>query len=945
VVRNAAGRPVTNAPVGIKVSILQGTIDGSLVYSETHTIMSNTNGLVTFVIGQGTVLGGVFANIDWTNGPYFIKTEMDPSGDANYSITGASQMLSVPYALHSATAETLSVPITESDPIFMGSDASSITSGDILDWNTAFFWGNHASEGYVVGSSRTLTINGVGQDLSADRTWNVGTVTAVGLALPSIFTISGTPVTGSGTLTASLVSQPANRVFASPVGGSGVPAFRELLAADIPDLDWSKITTGKPTTVGGYGITDAITTESDPVFVASAASSIAAGDILDWNTAFSWGNHASAGYVLSSRNITINGTTQNLSANRTWNVGTVTSVGLALPSIFSTSGSPVTGSGTLTASLVSQPANRVFASPGGGSGTPSFRSLLAADIPDLDWSKITSGKPTTVGGYGITDAITTESDPVFVASAASSIAAGDILDWNTAFLWGDHASEGYVLSSRNITINGTTQNLSVNRTWNVGTVTSVGLELPSIFAISESPVTGSGTLTASLVSQPANRVFASPVGGSGVPAFRELLEADIPGLDWVKITSGKPTTVDGYGITDAVTTSGDQTIAGTKTFSSAIVAENGLNAGGSLITNLADPQNNQDAVTKSYFDNNRVQDGENAGEMLYWNGSNWITIPPGSNGQSLVFCNGVPSWGGCAPEVTTLEITNNTGTTASSGGNVILDGGQPVTQRGVCWSTAPNPTIDVNEGITNNGSGTGAFTSNIIGLMEQTTYYVRAYAINDKGVAYGNQVEFTTPVWMCGTSALVDMDGNVYSTVLIGAQCWMAENLNVGVQIFTGSPQSNNGVIEKFCYNNQLINCDIYGGLYSWNEAMNYTAIEGFQGICPDGWRIPKDSEWVALLGFVGVNSSCKLRIIGDDYWTNNECATDEFGFAARGAGRTNSYTSFLSLKSGAFFWTSTEGSTFDRAFQYSFFNFSQEVSQFNQLKTDGLSIRCIKSN
>ena len=129
-----------------------------------------------------------------------------------------------------------------------------------------------------------------------------------------------------------------------------------------------------------------------------------------------------------------------------------------------------------------------------------------------------------------------------------------------------------------------------------------------------------------------------------------------------------------------------------------------------------------------------------------------------------------------------------------------------------------------------------------------------------------------------------------------------------------------------------------------WDEAMNYTITEGAQGICPADWHIPTDVEWETMLTYVGDSASCKLRQEGSLYWNDNECATNEKDFSARGAGRTNSYTSFLSLKAGTFFWTSTE-STPDMALQYTLFNFNEDVSQINHLKTSGLSVRCIKDN
>jgi hypothetical protein len=104
VIRNSNGQLISNGNVGIRITLLQGAANGSVVYAETHTKTSNANGLVSLEIGGGTVVSGSFSSINWANGPYFLKTETDPSGGANYTITGTSQLLSVPYALYAATA-------------------------------------------------------------------------------------------------------------------------------------------------------------------------------------------------------------------------------------------------------------------------------------------------------------------------------------------------------------------------------------------------------------------------------------------------------------------------------------------------------------------------------------------------------------------------------------------------------------------------------------------------------------------------------------------------------------------------------------------------------------------------------------------------------------------------------------------------------------------------
>ena len=136
VVRNSGGTLVQNSTIGMKISILQGSTSGTVVYAETQTPNTNINGLVSIEIGGGTLVTGSFTSIDWSSGPYFIKTETDPTGGTSYNITGTSQALSVPYALYSKT----SASYAETDPVFIAWNKSSginITSSQISDFTTS----------------------------------------------------------------------------------------------------------------------------------------------------------------------------------------------------------------------------------------------------------------------------------------------------------------------------------------------------------------------------------------------------------------------------------------------------------------------------------------------------------------------------------------------------------------------------------------------------------------------------------------------------------------------------------------------------------------------------------------------------------------------------------------------------------------------------------------
>jgi len=137
VIRNSDSQLVPNQQIGMQISILQGSIYGSAVYVEKQTPQSNSNGLVSIEIGgdSAIVLNGDLSLIDWKNGPYFIKTELDISGGSNYTISGIQELISVPYALYANKAGELAGELPEVDPQLMSSVASKITAEDTVNWN------------------------------------------------------------------------------------------------------------------------------------------------------------------------------------------------------------------------------------------------------------------------------------------------------------------------------------------------------------------------------------------------------------------------------------------------------------------------------------------------------------------------------------------------------------------------------------------------------------------------------------------------------------------------------------------------------------------------------------------------------------------------------------------------------------------------------------------
>lgn len=162
VIRDANHNLLKSQTVGMQISILQGSASGSTVYSETHSDSTSMNGLVSLEIGTGTVLNGTFAGIDWANGPFFIKTETDPAGGSNYTISGTTQLLSVPYALHANTAGKL---LGAKDEFYLGQD----TMGGIVYYIYRDSLG--AQRGLIVNKTETTEVwQAIGTTTGAGRT-------------------------------------------------------------------------------------------------------------------------------------------------------------------------------------------------------------------------------------------------------------------------------------------------------------------------------------------------------------------------------------------------------------------------------------------------------------------------------------------------------------------------------------------------------------------------------------------------------------------------------------------------------------------------------------------------------------------------------------------------------------------------------------------------------
>jgi uncharacterized protein (TIGR02145 family) len=291
------------------------------------------------------------------------------------------------------------------------------------------------------------------------------------------------------------------------------------------------------------------------------------------------------------------------------------------------------------------------------------------------------------------------------------------------------------------------------------------------------------------------------------------------------------------------------------------------------------------------------------------------------------------------PVVTTYTVSNISGNSATSGGNISDDGGTAVIARGVCWSISQDPVATGTH--TTDGSGSGSFDSNITGLQSNTTYYVRAYATNSAGIAYGAQKSFTTNI------VVTDIDGNAYNTVKIGTQLWTRENLEV-THYRDGSPiamVTDNNVWNSlgtgaYCnYNNEENNVITYGRIY------NFYAIDDNRNLCPVGWHLPSDAEWSTLTTYLGgiAVAGGKMKETGTTHWSSpNAGATNESGFNALPGGNRANDGTFTGIGDVGVWWSSTEYST-NIAWHRDVVYNGSNVNINNSYEVVGFSVRCIQ--
>ncbi|MCD4710735.1 MAG: fibrobacter succinogenes major paralogous domain-containing protein [Bacteroidales bacterium] len=319
------------------------------------------------------------------------------------------------------------------------------------------------------------------------------------------------------------------------------------------------------------------------------------------------------------------------------------------------------------------------------------------------------------------------------------------------------------------------------------------------------------------------------------------------------------------------------------------------------------------------------------------------------------------------PEVSTNYVEYVRRTSATLDGSYIFNEYDSLINYGFCWNTTNFPTME--DSIAKTRGSSPHFRSYLHGLIPNTTYYARAYATNQDGTGYGEEKKFTTKTTESSITynadleygTISDIDGNVYKTIDIGTQTWMAENLrttrysdNSEIPLITDYDAWEHVNTPGYCWyeNNEEIYKNIYGAYYNWY------AVDTDK-LCPSGWHVPSDEEWKILEMFLGMSQEqvdswgnrgtsegIKIKETGTSNWDpeGHIDGTNESGFTALPGGLRWGYDQSVFDGEGivAFWWTSGRISDNQWATSRFLFNLNSMILRDSRDLTSGFNVRCI---
>ena len=1022
IIRKNNNELVSNVPVGVRISILSGSAADVLWYQEEHKVSTNLNGLAYLNIGSGTLLFGTMSGIDWSKGPFYIKSETDPTGGKNYSLLVVSKLLSVPYSIYAKTAEKLTGPITELDPLFNASIAKGITAADTALWNSESdpFFSASISKGITAVdtaywnkklSSFTekdpLFTASISKGITALDTagWNQK------VGLPQTGNTAGDILFWNGTAWVKIQKGlPGQGLFLSQTGvpmWSG-PAFATLTTnvattvTNITAISGGNITSDGGTPVTARGIcwstspNPTVANDSTRNGVGPGAFTSNISGLLGSTTYYVRAYAINTTGVAYGNQITFTTPVPTPPSLTTTALSSITSVSVATGgSIANNGGAPITARGVVWDTL----ANPLVTKNRSING--SINNIFLDTIRGLAGSRVyyvRSYATNSVGtAYGNQVVFTTLSpvmpsvtiNPIDLITNVSARSGGAISSDGGAAI----QSKGVVWSTFP---NPTISNSRTNDGSGVGPFISqlTGLLGDSVYYVrayatnaigtgysSQLSFTAIAAVLASVITTPVTSITSNSAisggnitaSGGGVISARGVVwnTTTMPTLSHFKTTNGTGTGTFTSNLTSL-------TPPGTTYYVRAYVTNNIGTAYGNEVTftSLAVPPTVVTKPVTTITSTSAISGGtisltggapHSEKGLVYsttrnptilntklidnTSGLDWTTNITGLIGNTKYYVRAYAinsagtAYGGLdsfntsplVPIIATDPVASITKTTAVSGGNISNDGGSAITARGIVWNKTGNPLVGTDSIRTDASLTIGLYTLNLGNLNSGITYYVRAYATNAVGTAYGNTLTFTT-------QPVLDTIGNQYTTITINGKEWFKENLKT-TKYATGTDISNvtdNGSWNNLStgawayYDNNITNDATYGKLYNWY------AVSDVRGLCPTGWHVATDADWTSLTALYGTDAAAANELKSTILWNTVNSNNNNSGFGAvPGGGRGGGL--FGDITNKGFWWTSTlfdSSNSYARRLEYNL----DTVVRYYESNKSGFSVRCVKN-
>ncbi len=939
IVRDAAGQSIANDAMSVKISIRKASIGGSVVYCEIHEIVSNNFGLINIIIGQGIVESGNFAEIDWGREAYYFETAIDISGSKEYQVMGVTQFLSVPYALH-ASSLTLTDVNGNIHTIQVDTNGN-ITSKQHGKW----YCGDSLIDERDGNIYPTVQI---GNQCWMAANLNIGTIINAELNMTNNDTIEKYCFNGLSTscdIYGGLYQWDEAMEYIYAEGSTGICPEGWHIGSD---TEWAILTDY----LGGEAVAGGKLKEvgTEHWFEPNVGATNSSGF-----TGLPASYRKMQGYVVSPG-----------LAAYFWSSTPSFNPGLAwLRELFTTNYMVQTSDSytefgysvrclkdnSTTGNL--PPSNPYNPIPENGSENQPLEIVLQWDCNDPEGDTLTYDL--YFGDEGVASRIATGIQEKFYVISN--------LDYSTAYNWQVVAFDEL--------------NSAIGPVWEFSTIQeSTG------FDCGDTLVDERDGRTYQTVVIEDRCWMAENINIGNIANEENDMSND--GVIQKYCYNNSPLTCNTYG--------------GLYQWEEAMAYSITEGAQGICMEGWHIPTNDEYSAFVEFLGGSNVAGGKmkEAGEEYWYSPNTGATNSSGFTGlpasfralQGYVEIRGYGAnfWSSSQEElmmpwnrslyynsaaVTSSSVSASYGFSVrcihnentfinlppTTPSNPFPQNGadnQP-TQLTLSWDCSDpenDPlTFDVYFGI--NEEELDIFTTITDPYVEMVisspVMYWKIVAKDD----HGNSTE--SPIWYfstiensffsCGDTYTDERDGQNYHTVQIDDQCWMKENLNIGQMILTPANPSNNETIEKYCYDNEIENCDEYGGLYMWNEMMNYTSDEITQGICPDGWHIPTTDEWATLTNYLGglEVAGGKLKEIGMAHWQYpNTGGTNTSGFTGLPAGNI-AFGNFTSLYLNALFWSSSQsfgGNAWTRGLVFQ--NAAVAPAPLNK-ENYGISVRCIK--